>query len=143
MKSQSQLTLEPQYLPEGDEFGDGESTLRVPKWRQPQTDLQRKLLGVFGMKYWPRWAKELRHEFIVIEKSAQPTTVAFVPDWPIEWVEYCIKWVQGKRRHGCLVGLQGFMSLLKDDEAKNEYSKGIRRKNKEATFNKETDDPYA
>jgi hypothetical protein len=143
MKKQSELILEPRYIASGDEFEEGESTLKMPKWRYPQTDLQRKLLSIFGMKYWPRTAKQIRSSFIIIEKSAQPTTVAITPEWPIEWIDFCIEWTRKKRKSGKLVNIAGFMSLLKDEEAKHEYIKGVRRKNKESTFNKESDEPYA
>jgi len=140
-RSQSKSNLEPQYLSAGEEFEDSPA-VKMPKWRIPQTMLQTKLLAMFGCKYWPRWAKELRYEFIVIEKSASPITVALVPDWPIEWVQFCMKWTQDKRKRGHLVNLTGFMSLLKDQEAKDEYTKGVKRKSKQATFSEEPDEPY-
>lgn len=143
MKNQSQSSLEPRYVQSGDEFEDGESTIKMPKWRQAQTNLQRKLLSIFGMKYWPRTAKQIRSDFIIIEKSAQPTTVAITPEWPIEWIEFVMEWTRKKRKAGKLVNIAGFMSLLKDEEAKHEYTNNLRRKNKEATLNKEFDEPYA
>lgn len=112
------MSDDPRYV--DDPFEDDPYQIGIPEWRKPKTDVQRRLLQSVGLKYWPRDSKEVRHRFIVIEKSMAYVS-RVVPEWPSEWFDNCISWVEKKRKTGSLVSLKGFISLFFDSDAKEKF----------------------
>lgn len=112
---------EPRYV--DNPFDDfDEENPRMPKWRVPSTPFQRRILAACKRKYWPpkhQHGKETRGKFIMIEKALVPISMGDTP-YPLEWVESCIDWFERKNRAG-YVPIRGLLTLLDDEDAKNEF----------------------
>lgn len=115
--------MEPEYIAAGNEFGDQEKKSSRPKWMIPTTDFQRSVLAACGRRYWPdkqARGREIRLQFILIERAMMPLASGQVSEYPREWVDNCLEWFAKKNKSG-YVPLQALLTLLKDEDRKNEF----------------------
>ena len=113
---------EPEYLDAGREFEDdsGEGRER-PKWMLPATPFQQRVLALFGRKYYQ--ARYERTTLVMVEKGMLPLAInpANPPQYPTEWVEDLLAWVETSRRQGKLVQFKGLLHALCNEERKKEW----------------------
>lgn len=133
------MTEETRYVDDPFEDEDyGRTARRRPKWQSPSTPFQLAVLSAAKRKYWPD--KDVRHEFIMIEKAMQPITTVTMPDMPIEWVRHCAKWFRNKNKRG-FIPLKGLLTFIHDEDKKSDFI----RKNRGSILEQievDDDDPY-
>lgn len=112
----------------GREFGDNEEgKSRYPKWMEPTSDFQKSVLTAAGRKRWPtkeQDGKTLRSAFVMIEKSMSSIS----ENYPTAWVENCLDWFKKKNSGRPVVHLRGLLSLINDEDRKNEFMAKRREK---------------
>jgi hypothetical protein len=114
---------EPQYV---DDPFETDRADRRPKWMIPQTPFQKDFLSVCGRKY---YKDHKEHTAVVmIEKAALSLEAGVTSRYPTEWIEVCMEWVQVKRKKGFPIVLAALISLVNNEERKQEWLARYARK---------------
>jgi hypothetical protein len=83
-----------------------------PKWMSPETPLERKLFSLYGRLYYARNEKELRHQILMIGKSTGSMMSGAICQYPTEYIDNCIGWVNTSKLNGRFIPLKGLVSAI-------------------------------
>jgi len=107
------------------------------KWRQPDNDLHKRFLAAAWYKHWPersRGGKDLRHEFIRIERAMMPLSSTLISEYPTEWVEAMISWASKTNRMVRKVDLPGILNAINNADKKEEFIRIWAKKHPDITL---------
>jgi len=123
------MRSEPQYF-DCDENGmspEEVKGLKMPKWRETQTQFQVDVLALFNRKYFPQDDRNAKTDLIEIERGMVP--FAHIPNfnkliqddrtllpYPKEWVDFGMYWTKSKRAEGVPIKLRGLINFMKNKE---------------------------
>lgn len=107
---------EPEYV---DDPFEAEKTDRRPKWMIPQSEFEKTFLECCGRKY---YKDHKEHSAVVmIGKAALSLEAGVTSKYPLEWIETCMDWVRSKRKAGFPIVLAALISLVNNEERKQEW----------------------
>jgi hypothetical protein len=98
---------------------------RRPKWMTPPTPFQREFLASVGRKYF-QFRNERSQMYEIESKTKIQEGESGLMMLPEEWVNFCMDWARKKRLNREMVGLQGLISFVLNEDAKQNWisSKG-------------------
>jgi hypothetical protein len=136
------VSREPKYVAEGEEFGDSIGRNTRPKWSIASTPFQKRLLSAVGKTYYKTHNE--RSAVVAIEKSAISLTGGLISVYPLEWVDQCIDWANKKRRvDGQWVGFIGLVNLINNEDKKIEFVQRWQKENSDIPLRKSTSQEQA
>jgi hypothetical protein len=117
---------EPTYVEAGDEFGElSQARGQRAQWQTPKGKWQKRLLKAVGREYYKSKAKGGRYEQTscnTIARQAVPMELS-ADGYPEEWIEFCCKWAEGKRREHPpkWISLTGLLSFITNNNSKADW----------------------
>jgi hypothetical protein len=120
---------EPRYVE--DPFNDDLPPLygpKRPKWMAPQTEFEKKVLGAFGMRFYPRKmvgerttnSREMRSKLVEIGKSMVSLESGLEAVYPSEWVMAVLEWYKAHQRMGWMA-LRAFLNSLHNTQWRDDF----------------------
>lgn len=106
---------------------DEKKGVKMPKWRETQTQFQVDILALFSMKHFPQDDRNAKIDLVEIERGMVPFAQihnfnrmlqderTLLP-YPKEWVEFGMEWTKKKRNEGVPIKLRGLINFLKNRE---------------------------
>jgi hypothetical protein len=105
------------YYDDIDDFGNPQKDDR--KWRNPDTDMSRKALGVCGREYFK--SKKERSQWKKIEKAAVSLDMGIESVYPLEWIENIFAWASKKNKIQTVITFPALLSGIENKANKVDF----------------------
>jgi hypothetical protein len=115
---------DPIYVDDPFEDDDWVPGGRRPKWKYPQSDVEKMVMeacGRKGMKYYKQRLSPERQGLIMISKSAMSLDSGVVSKYPLEWIETICEWGRSKRAKGSPLPLKALVTAIMNEDRKQEF----------------------
>jgi len=121
------------YADPEDPYEDQPQNRKMPKYRMPTTEFQRRILRTVRMKHFPDDTykfnrRRFKSVYIMIEKSMVSLSMSRDGPNSYEWVEAAISWVTSKRLIG-KKGLKALTSFIKNNDRMQDFIAAWLKKN--------------